>query len=172
MNRRGSIFVASLTAALIVLVGALAIAGAWPFDSASSEPGSGRHVVWEGKVALQENSPYALDVLPIEPNGNCHCLVAKRNPRGQLIFEAGNGIQGWPHPGRPSYVDCIILRNKLTYDSVALEAPETTLQAVALHGWICATGGGDDGLMRMQYDGQRDGRVLFTITSWGRPAEG
>jgi hypothetical protein len=170
MKRRGFILATSL-AALILLGGALAIAGTWPFDSGSSS-NSGRHVIWEGKVALKENSPYKLDVLPVEPFGACHCLKAKHDAKGQLIFEADNGIQGWAHPGRPSYVDCIILRNKLTYDSVALGSPRTTLQAVALHGWICATGGGNDGLIRLQYNGQRDGRVLFTVTSWGRPVEG
>lgn len=172
MKRRRATLAASAAGLLIVLVAALAIAGAWPFDSASSEPGPGRHVVWEGEVALKEGAPYALDVLPVEPNANCHCLTAKRNARGQLIFEAGNGIQGWPHTGRPSYVDCIILRNKLTYDSVVLQAPRTSLTQVALHGWVCATGGLDDGLMRMQYNGRRGGQVLFSVTSWGRPAEG
>jgi hypothetical protein len=87
-------------------------------------------------------------------------------------LSAGNGIQGWPKQGKPSYIDCVVQRNKLTLDSVVLDAARTTLQGVALHGWVCATGGGDDGLIRLQYNGHRNGRFLFSVTSWGRPAEG
>jgi hypothetical protein len=158
---------------LIVLLALLAIAGAWPFDGASSDAGTGRHVVWEGRVALEEGVEYALDTLPVVPQRECgRCLSLRRDPQGQVSLSAGNGIQGWPKAGTPSYVDCILLRNKLTLDSVALGAARTSLEAVARHGSICATGAGNDGLMRLRYDGRRGGRYIFSVTSWGRPAEG
>jgi hypothetical protein len=171
--RRRFILAATGAGLLIMLLAALAIAGAWPFDAGSSDAGSGRHVLWEKDVELQEKGLYALDILPVEPHGPCvRCIVVQSDAQGQATLSAGNGIQGWPSTGEPSYFDCIILRNKLTLDSVALDAPRSTLGAVALHGWICATGGGDDGLIRMQYNGRKGGRFLFSVTSWGRPAEG
>jgi hypothetical protein len=170
--QRKSIGAAVAAGLLLAIVAVLAILGAWPFDTASSDAGAGRHVVWEGKVELQETRLYALDVPP-SAGSNCgHCIVVSSSPQGRAILSAGNGIQGWPNHGAPSYTDCIILRNKTTLDSVQLDAAHTTLEAVALHGWICATGGADDGLIRMQYNGRRDGRFLFSVTSWGRPAEG
>jgi len=173
VKRRKSILAALLAGALTALLAALAIAGAWPFDTSSSDAGTGRHVLWGGKVALLENDLYALDILPVAAESRCvRCLVIASDAHGRPTLSAGNGIQGWPKAGAPSYADCIILRNKLTLDSVTLDAAHTTLAAVARHGWICATGGGDDGLIRLQYDGRNAGRYLFSVTSWGRPAEG
>jgi|GEM_PF-2702861 len=173
MKRRRSSLPTLVAGTLITLVAALAIAGAWPFATGSSDTGTGRHVVWEGKVALQENGLYALDTLPVVAEGACgSCLVIHGNSQTGPSLSAANGIQGWPKSGAPSYSDCIRLRNKLTLDSVALDAAHTTLGAVTRHGWICATGGSDDGLMRLQYNGRQAGRYLFSVTSWGRPAEG
>ena len=115
--------------------------------------------MWQGEVALREGALYGLDTLPVVANGGCiECLQIKRDDRGRASFAAANGIQGWPGAGAPSYTDCILLRNKLTLDSVVLGAARTSLAAVARGGWICATGGNKNGLMRMRYDGRRGGR--------------
>lgn len=166
--------VAALAGMLLLLVAALAIAGAWPFGAASGDAEvGGHHVVWDGEVALLAEDLYALDELPVVGKSECqHCLAVKTDARHQLSLQAGNGILGWPRAGAPSYRDCIALRNHLTLDSVALGAPRTSLGAVALHGWMCATGGDNDGLIRLRYNGRRGGRYLFEVTSWGRPAEG
>ena len=132
-----------------------------------------RQIVWQGHVALREGGLYALDVQPVVAESACtRCLVIRTGAHGVATLTATNGIQGWPKAGVPSYPDCVRLRNKLTLDSVVLDAARTTLAAVARRGWICATGGGDDGLLRLQYNGRRSGRFMFTVTSWGRPAEG
>jgi hypothetical protein len=176
MSRRNPILIATgaLAGALIVLVAALAIAGSWPFDAASGDREVGGHrVVWDGQAVLSAGALYALDEPPVAAEGGCqHCLAVKSDARGRLELWAGNGILGWPRAGAPSYGDCIALRNHLTLDSVALGAPRTTLSAVALHGWMCATGGANDGLIRLRYGGGRGRRYVFDVTSWGRPAEG
>lgn len=173
MRLRTTVLAAISTSALVLLLITLAIDGWWPFDTASSNAGAGRHIVWEGRVALQNHSLYALDTLPIVAEQECpSCLQIQTDAHGSPSLRAGNGIQGWPDTQAPSYTDCIRLRNKLTLDSVALVAARTSLHAVALHGWICATGGGNDGLLRLQYNGHQAGRYLFFVTSWGRPAEG
>jgi hypothetical protein len=157
-----------------LLIAVLAIASAWPFDS-SGEIGDGGHaVVWKGDVALLAWDLYALDQLPVSARGNCpFCLSPRSEASGQHPeLYAGNGILGWAGDGAPSYQACVELRNHMTLDKVALAASRTSLSAVALHGWACATGGGKDGLIRLRYDGRRDGRFLFFVTSWGRPAEG
>jgi hypothetical protein len=171
MKPRKPILLALAVASMIVLLAAFAIAGAWPFQSPSND--SERHALWETKVALQETALYALDVLPVIPHAACsRCMAIKTDAQGRVLFSAENGIQGWPKQGEPSYVDCILLRNKTTLDSVVLGARRTTLEGVAEGGWICATGGADDGLLRMRYEGRKDGRFLFRLASWGRPAEG
>lgn len=163
----------SVSAVLTLLVAALVITGTWPFEATSSRRGASRHVVWEGDVALQDDTLYALDVRPRESDGDCssRCLAIHRGTEGHLSLAAGNGIQGWTEKSPPSFVDCIILRNRRSFDSVALGAPRTAPQAVALHGWACATGG-RDGLLRLRYDGTRRGHFDFFVTSWGMPPEG
>ena len=175
LERRPITVLATAAATLLLLLfAALAIAGAWPF-AASSDNGSlgGHRAVWDGEVALLAGDLYALDELPVKGQSECqHCLAVKRDARGRLSLWAGNGILGWPREGAPSYEDCIALRNQLTLDAVALEAPHTTLGAVAPHGFMCATGAANDGLIRLQYNGRRGGRYLFAVVSWGRPVEG
>jgi len=161
-------------AGLLLLLAALAIAGSWPFYTSSSSAKKPWHVVWEGSVALEEGHLYQLDVAPSEAQGDCgRCLSVHTDSEGRISLAAGNGIQGWPHPGKPSYADCIILRNEnQSFDSVELGATRTTPQTVALHGWMCATGAARDGLIRVQYNGRRNGRFLVLVRSWGRLTEG
>jgi len=172
MSKRKSITAGAAVGLLALLVAALAVAGAWPFNAGSGNP-EGRRVVWQGEVTLLEGALYALDLPPIVPLGGCaRCLVITSSVPGHPILSAGNGIQGWPGKGRPSFIDCVLLRNKGTYDSVDLGVAHTTLQGVARHGWICATGASDDGLVRMQFNRREAGHYHFSVTSWGRPAEG
>jgi hypothetical protein len=178
MHRRKRIatVVAAGATLLAVAFGALALAGAWPFASDAGEGAllAGEPLLWQGHVTLAEGASYALDVQPPEDEQGCaiHCFSIRGGPRGRISLSAGNGILGWPHAAPPSYFDCIALRNKTTLDEVALGAPRTSLAAVALHGWMCATGGGNDGLLRLRYDGREGRRYRFDVRSWGRPAEG
>jgi hypothetical protein len=173
MSPRKRIAAMTATTCFVALVAAVAITSTWPFGTASSNARESRHIVWEGRVALQESSFYALDTLPVVARAQCtECLRVETGTHSLPSLSARNGLLGWPGSGAPSYIDCIHLRNTTTLDSVALGAPHTTEGAIAVHGWICATGGGNDGLMRLQYDGRHAGRFLFSITSWGRPTEG
>jgi hypothetical protein len=173
MPKRKPVLATVAAGLLVVLGAALAIAGAWPFTASSGDPAEGRHVVWQGDVTLLEGGLYALDLLPAVALSSCaRCLVITSKTVGHTLLSAGNGIQGWTGRGAPSFVDCVLLRNKGTYDSIALGGTHTTLEEVAQHGWICATGGSDDGLMRMRFNGHEGGRYKFSVTSWGRPAEG
>lgn len=172
MNRTKAFVIAIATGSVVALVVVLALVGAWPFDGASGNAQGGRHVVWEGRVALKEGSLYMLDTAPVVALSKCApCLQIEADAQGERLLGAPNGIQGWPKAGTPSYADCVQLRNKLTLSAVTLDATHTSLQAVAPHGWICATGG-NAGLMRLQYDGRRAGRFVFSLTNWGVPSEG
>jgi hypothetical protein len=159
---------------LALLIAVLAISSAWPFDSSGGIGDGGHAVVWKGDVALLGWDLYALDQLPVAAKSDCpFCLSPRSEASGRHPeLYAGNGILGWAGDGTPSYRECVELRNHMTLDKVALDAPRTRFNAVALHGWACATGGGKDGLIRIRYDGQRGGRFLFYVTSWGRPVEG
>jgi hypothetical protein len=169
MTKRTSVLAASTVLCLALLLAALALTSAWPF-AGSSDPKERRHVVWQGDVTLREDALYALDLLPVVPLRACsNCLSI--TSRGTL--NAPNGIQGWPGKHRPSFIDCILLRNKEgTLNSVILGVQHKSIHGVAVHGWLCATGGGNDGFMRMQFNGHEGVQYHFTVTSWGRPAEG
>jgi hypothetical protein len=172
-SKRIATAAAGTAALFIALLAALAIARAWPFESASGDADSGgHHVIWQGEVALLGGSLYALDLLPVVAQSNCARCLTISSSHGQRSLSAGNGILGWPRHGAPSYAGCVAQRNNLTLDSVLLGAAHTSRGAVALHGWACATGGANDGLMRLRYDGARGGRYRFDVTSWGRPVEG
>lgn len=159
---------------LALLIAALAITSAWPFSSSDDIGDGGHAVIWKGEVALLAWNLYALDELPVRAERNCtFCLSPRSGASGQHPeLYAGLGILGWAGDGAPSYQDCVELRNHMSYDKVALGTPRTSLKAVALHGWACATGATINGLIRLRYDGRRAGRYMFVVTSWGRPAEG
>jgi hypothetical protein len=176
MTRRKRIpILAGFAAALCLAMalGALALASAWPFAD-SSDPSESRHIVWKGEVTLTEGALYALDRLPVVVLGECvRCLSITSKVPGHPILNAGNGILGWPGTHEPTFTDCVLQRNEEgTLDWIALGVAHTSRRGVARHGWLCATGGSDDGLMRMQFNGREGGKYRFRVTSWGRPVEG
>lgn len=186
----------SKTAAVAGVVGVLAVGGTalatehdWPFSKASKpssaqtrgahQPGwSGppedqtrpAEEVWSGEVSLVLNLPYGLDEKPdkiVSPCGGC--LMLEKRPGARLFLRAENGIVPWPKQERPSYYDCVHLRESGTLDYVSLEiSPHDG--GLAIHRWMCATGRNDD-IVRLQYGGQApDGKgYRFAVTTWYRP---
>jgi hypothetical protein len=179
---------------VVAALGALAIAAAvlatqrdWPFAksikysaSAYAQPGwDGRPLdqirpaeeLWSGEVSLTLNRPYGLDEKPdklVEPCGGC--LKLEDLPNGAVALRAENGIVPWPGKARPSYYDCVRLREAGTLDYISFATSSGNGGGLALHRWMCATGRKDD-IVRLQYQGVAQGGMScqFDVTAWHRP---
>jgi hypothetical protein len=183
------------TAAAAGLLGILVAVGAllgaqheWPFSKSSTRStragansegwfGPKREQIrpvseiWSGEVSLALNQHYALNeksVKSLEPCGGC--LTLESHPGGALMFHAENGILVWPKQGRPSYLDCVRLRESGTLDAVPLKTSPHD-GGLPIHRWLCATSGTDDDILRLQYQGPGQGRkdYRFVVTAWPRP---
>jgi hypothetical protein len=124
--------------------------------------------LWTGEVSLVLGRPYGLDERPdklVEPCGGC--LKLETQAGGAIVLHAENGIVSWPQQGRPSYYDCVHLRESGTEDFVSLAVPGQS-GGLAPGAWICATGRKDD-IVRLRYEGTSDAGYLFDVTAWHRP---
>lgn len=184
-GRKTALMVGAL--AVVVAVGAvLAAQHEWPFSkrsgararaglqslrTPSGEPIRPATEVWSGEVSLLLNQHYALNKKPVEPLESCGvCLTLENHPGGRLQLRVVNGVLAWPKPGRPSYLDCVRLRESGTLDTVPLETSPHD-GGLPIHSWMCATSGIDDDILRLQYEGPGQGSkgYRFAVSAWLRP---